>query len=159
MNLRSLPTSLLLASIVQAAAINAIECGDHINYEAELTEDLACDCSNEPALIVEGPYGILDLKDFSVSCIDPGTGDLSDHGQVIDIIGHEALVFDGSVHGGGIGIDLEGDGSHTLFFLHVADAAHFGIVTQAGSNGNPKVARSLTLATMVFISKASTTLF
>jgi hypothetical protein len=85
----------------------AINCGDTIgpNESVVLTTDLQC--SDSPALILQGPNARLDMDDHELSCI-------STNNNGIVLGGRGARLMNGTVTGCKDGVWVRGRGGHTI---------------------------------------------
>ena len=121
-----------LKSTVPPTIIEKVECGDILEENVLLLEDLECDCQRGPgstfaALTLIGP-AILDLNGNTVSCTDNSWDTTqTDLSSVISVVGRGGVVFNGSVSKANFGIVLQGFGHHTVEGVVVFDTSNDGL--------------------------------
>ncbi|MCO1336278.1 right-handed parallel beta-helix repeat-containing protein [Microbulbifer sp. OS29] len=105
--LTTLATIVGICCLSTSNKIFAVDCYDTITTPVTLNQDLSCDTSSTPALIISGPSGSLNLNGHSVNCDAlVGTG--------IFLDGTAASVYNGEVFNCQNGIQPDGNGFHNI---------------------------------------------
>jgi hypothetical protein len=103
----------LLLGLAIASPAAAVQCGDVIgpNVTVALSGSISCDNTTNPALTIVGPAKV-DLSQFTILCNDVNQDGTPPTG--LRILGQKAQVHGGFPSGCYDGVDVEGEGRHTV---------------------------------------------
>jgi parallel beta-helix repeat protein len=111
-----------------------VRCGDTITTRQVLTRNLLCS-GFDPALVIEGPGGRLDMRRFTVSC-----GGTSADG--IELDGDGAVLQNGRVTGCGDGVRLQGANGRVQKML-VENNSDVGVFISDDAGSGNRVRKSI----------------
>ncbi|WP_444885065.1 right-handed parallel beta-helix repeat-containing protein [Microbulbifer sp. PSTR4-B] len=121
------------ATLVSSPLAVAVDCGDVITSPETLSETLNCELSqaNPYAVKVTGPNGSLTMVEGGeIVCDNPNQEGIAG----ILVNGFSGAVYDGVITDCPDGLNLEGDGFHTIVGIMILDSPREGIVIDSDSN-------------------------